>query len=114
MKNPNEPHHKTRDHRFAYISTGDITKWCKGTTRFAYPEPKKGRPAPFRPITSLQAFEPRSVARNAKEGVTVMVANLKPRKTVDKPEEGSGAVAAMIDASLEISNMINRRFGLIK
>ncbi len=102
--------HKTRDHRFAYISTGDLTKWAKGTTRFAYPEPKNGPKAPFKPITSLKVLEPCQVARIGKAEVPVMVAALKPKKTVDKPEEGTGAVADMIDESLSIADKINAMF----
>jgi precorrin-6x reductase len=35
--------HSTRDHRFAYISTADISSWCKATTSFKRPEVKTKR-----------------------------------------------------------------------
>ena len=35
--------HSTRDHRFAYISTGNIESWCKATTSFKRPEVKTPR-----------------------------------------------------------------------
>lgn len=35
--------HSTRDHRFAYISTADISSWCKATTGFKRPEVKTKR-----------------------------------------------------------------------
>ncbi len=112
MKNPNEPAHKTRDHRFAYISTGDITRWARGTSRFAYPEPKNTK-VPSVPITSKAACVMRPVA--AKSGARLcMIGAVKqgaPQTMNDL--EGTGIVADSIESSIAISNLINRRFGLI-
>lgn len=46
--------HSTRDHRFAYISTADISGWCKATTGFKRPEVKTKRVKSV-PVEDLEA-----------------------------------------------------------
>lgn len=112
MKNPNEPAHKTRDHRFAYISRGDITSFARGTSKFKYPEPKNTKDT-FTPITSKSACAMKTVARKLAHERVVMLASAKQGKPSALSDlEGTGMVADMIDRALEISKKINAQFGL--
>ncbi len=75
--------HNERGRRFAYISTGDITTWAKGTTHASYPEPKNKRRTPA-PVSSLDNCGIRTVAEcrpQAEE--TVVLVGATPRKQAD-------------------------------
>jgi hypothetical protein len=111
MKNPNEPQHKTRDHRFAYISGGDITGWARGTTKFQYPEPK-GRTTKLATITSKNACVMKTVEKTKASRQQVLIQDVPHGMAMGVELEGTGRQADAIDNALAISDMCNRRLGL--
>lgn len=52
--------HPTRDHAFAYVSTGDITSWARGTTKPRIPSrlgPRKGKALTVTDLDAMRAFQ---------------------------------------------------------
>jgi hypothetical protein len=103
--------HQTRDHRFAYISAGDIGFWAKATTGPTLPKGKQV-PRVFSPVTNLDAL------REAAAKLTVGPTNHDPKSVVLLVSDDDGGVVGAMkkcdkvvriaNDRMAISNMMNR------
>ncbi len=98
-------HHATRDHRFAYISTGEIS-WARATSPGVRPECNKRVKRTFSPVTDIDALR---AASNAK----LIVAPVSSAQHLDAlPVETPAPkrdIADDIDRTHAICDALNRR-----
>jgi hypothetical protein len=109
--NTNNIQHQTRDHRFAYISAGDISFWSKSTTGPVLPKGKQAARI-FAPVTNLEAL------RDAAAKLTVGPTMHDPKSVVLLVSDDDGGVKGAMkkcdkvvriaNDRMAISNMMNR------
>ena len=103
--------HSTRDHRFAYISTADISSWSKTTTGFKRPEVKTKRvkSVPVEDIESCKKLILGSPRPHNPDGV-VIDADSGTKGDVAKAVAACEKAIECVDVAMRNANLINSLF----
>jgi hypothetical protein len=103
--------HNTRDHRFAYISSADISSWCKATTGFKRPEVKTKR-AKSVEVQDLEACKNLILGskRPHNPASVVIDAHSGTKGDVAKAIEACEKAIECVDVAMSNANLLNNLF----